>query len=141
MGGLFLTLAGTAVVVVAGASDVAVGTGSLFGNVMMLGAALLWGTYTAYNKILVDVIMPTAATFFGILAALPVLTAIGAFYQPTLEWDQVDRWVWVAIVFSGGLSAGLAFILWNRVVREVGASIDYNLVPFVALLGGAAFSE
>ena len=138
--GFSLTMAGTALVVVAGSSEVAIGTGSLFGNLMMLIAALLWGGYTAYNKPLVDKLSPTAVTFFEILAALPVLLAIGALYQPTLNWTQVDGWAWSALLFSGVLAAGIAFIFWNWTVRSIGASrtaVYYNLVPFVALLGGA----
>jgi drug/metabolite transporter (DMT)-like permease len=50
--------------------------------------------------------------------------------------------VWIAIVFSGGLSTGLAIAIWNTAVKNVGASntaVYGNLVPFVALLGGMLF--
>lgn len=140
--GLVVSLVGTALVVAAGPSTV--GVGSLWGNALMLAAAVLWGAYTAYNKRVVDDVSPTGATFMGILVALPLLIAIGLPDLPHVAWQAVDVWVWVAIVFSGGLSTGIAFVIWNTAVKDVGASntaIYGNLVPFVALLGGFLFLD
>jgi drug/metabolite transporter (DMT)-like permease len=141
-GGLLLSLTGTICVVAAGSERIALSAGSLFGNGMMLLAAMLWGGYTATNKSVVHDVTPTAATFFGILVALPFLVGIGTPYLPAVDWGAVDAWVWTAIVFSGGLSTGIAFVIWNTAVKQVGASntaVYNNLVPFVALLGGYLF--
>lgn len=135
--GLLISLVGTGLVIAAGAD--ATLSGSLFGNLLMLLAAMLWGAYTAFNKTVVHDVSPTGATFFGILVALPFLAAIGLPYIDTVDWSAVDRWVWGAIVFSGGLSTGIAFAIWNTAVKAVGASntaVYSNLVPLVALLGG-----
>lgn len=142
--GLLLSLAGTGLVVAAGARGTAVGTGSLFGNVMMLAAAAFWGAYTAYNKSVVHEVSPTGATFMGIVVAMPVLLAISGPYWSAVEWSRVDVWVWIAILFSGGLSTGIAVAIWNTAVKNVGASntaVYGNLVPFVALLGGFLFLD
>lgn len=135
--GLLISLLGTGLVIAAGA-DAAL-SGSLFGNLLMLLAAVLWGAYTAFNKTVVHDVSPTGATFFGILVALPFLTAIGLPYVDTVVWSAVDTWVWAAIIFSGGLSTGIAFAIWNTAVKTVGPSntaVYSNLVPLVALLGG-----
>jgi drug/metabolite transporter (DMT)-like permease len=140
--GLLLSLGGTGLVVAAGATEASVGGGSLFGNVMMLAAAAFWGAYTAYNKSVVHDVSPTGATLMGVLIAMPVLLAISGPYWSAVQWEQVDVWVWIAIVFSGGLSTGLAIAIWNTAVKNVGASntaVYGNLVPFVALLGGMLF--
>ncbi len=139
--GLAVSLIGTMAVVWAGAQDVTLG-GSLYGNLIMLLGAVLWGAYTAFNKSIVHDVSPTGATFFGIMVALPFLIGIGIPYLDTVEWARVTAWVWVAIVFSGGLSTGIAFAIWNTAVKNVGASntaVYSNLVPFVALLGGVLF--
>ena len=136
--GLTISLIGTGLVVAAGAGDVNFG-GSLFGNLLMLLAAVLWGAYTAFNKTVVHDVSPTGATFFGILVALPFLFGVGVPYFDTVPWEQVDLWVWGAILFSGGFSTGLAVAIWNTAVKNVGASntaVYGNLVPLVALLGG-----
>lgn len=142
--GLAVSLAGTVLVVAAGSDRVALGAGSLFGNALMLTGAVLWGTYTALNKSVVHEVEPVAVTFFGILVALPCLGAIGAPYASTVAWAEVDLWVWVAIVFSGGLSTGVAFVVWNTAVRNVGASntaVYNNLVPLIAVFGGWLFLD
>lgn len=139
--GLSISLFGTVAVVWAGAQDVTLG-GTLYGNLIMLLGAVLWGAYTAFNKSIVHDVSPTGATFFGILIALPFLVGIGVPYLDTVEWNSVTAWVWVAIVFSGGLSTGIAFAIWNTAVKNVGASntaVYSNLVPFVALIGGVLF--
>lgn len=139
--GLGVSLIGTVAVIWAGAQDAITG-GTLFGNLVMLSAAVLWGAYTAFNKSIVHDVSPTGATFFGILVALPLLAGIGTPYLATVDWSDVTVWVWVAIVFSGGLSTGIAFAIWNTAVKNVGASntaVYNNLVPFVALLGGMLF--
>ena len=141
--GLGISLIGTIIVVLAASSDVALG-GSLYGNLIMLAGAVLWGAYTAFNKSVVHDVSPTGATFFGILVALPFLIGIGIPYLDTVEWSRVTWWVWAAIVFSGGLSTGIAFAIWTTAVKNVGASntaVYSNLVPFVALLGGVLFLD
>lgn len=135
--GLLVSLVGTGLVVATGAEPAL--RGSLVGNLLMLAAAILWGAYTAFNKSVVHDISPTGATFFGILVALPFLLGIGSPYLDTVNWPGVSWWVWGAIVFSGGLSTGIAFAIWNTAVKHVGAShtaVYSNLVPFVALIGG-----
>ena len=142
--GLVLSMTGTALVVLAASDTVALQAGTVFGNVVILIGAVLWGAYTALNKPVVHDISPVAATFFGILIALPLLAMIGAPYVSEVAWGEVDAWVWLAIVFSGGLSTGLAFVIWNTAVRNVGASntaVYNNLVPFVALTGGVVFLD
>lgn len=137
--GLAVSLAGTALVVLAGAQTVGLQVGSLFGNLMMLGASFLWGAYTALNKPIVQRISPVAFAFMGILIALPVLTAIGSPYFGEVAWGEVHLWVWAALIFSGGFSTGIAYFIWSTAVKHVGAShtaVYGNLVPFVALLGG-----
>jgi len=138
-GGLLVALTGAGLVIAAGATSGAVGSGTLFGNGMMLVAAMLWGGYTALAKRLVDQASILATTFFGVLAALPVLFAVGMVYEPTVAWDAVDRWVVGALLFSGGLVVGLMFVLWNQGIRRVGSSntaVYYYLVPVVALIAG-----
>lgn len=139
--GLLVSLVGTGLVIGAGLGSAELG-GSLYGNLLMLLAAVLWAAYTTFNKTVVHDVSPTGATFFGIVVALPFLVGIGVPYLDTVQWSQVTGWVWGAIIFSGGLSTGLAVAIWNTAVKNVGASntaVYGNLVPFVALIGGALF--
>ena len=134
---LVLSLAGTSVVVIGGAQAVELSPGTLEGNLLMLGAAVCWGAYTALCKPVLQDITPTGLTFFGLLFALPFLIGMSIPYLEVVEWSEIELEVWGAIIFSGGLSTGLAFVFWNVAVHNVGPShtaVFSNLVPFVALL-------
>ncbi len=140
--GLFISLAGTALVILDGATNATLTESSLFGNTMMLMGAVVWGGFTTYNKAIVHDVSPLGVTFFGLLVALPLLVGLGIPYWSTVQWAEVDTWVWWAIVYSGALSTGIAFLIWNNAVKTVGPSntaVYNNLVPFVAVLGGAWF--
>lgn len=133
--GLCVSLGGTTIVVAGGATGLAPGT--LFGNVLMLFAALFWGLYTAFSRPMLNQVTPIGLSFFGLSIGLPILWVIGLPYMGSVIWGEIDLWVWLAILYSGALSTGVAVALWNRAIREVGASQTAaynNLVPFVALI-------
>lgn len=140
-GGLVLSLAGTALVVLAGVGAVDLTEDTLFGNGLMLAGAVAWAGYTVLSRpVLKTDVSATGLAFFGILVALPFLWGLGVTEWGEIAWAGVDGWVWAAVVFSGGLSTGLAYALWNTGVRGVGpsqAAIYNNLVPVVALASGA----
>ena len=140
-GGLVVALTGAALVIAAGGTA---GGGTLFGNGMMLAAALLWGSYTALLKRLVDRASILATTVFGVLGALPVLLAVGAVFEPTVAWGAVDGGAVGSLLFSGGLAVGLMFVLWNQGVRRIGSSntaVYYYLAPVVALVAGVVLLD
>ena len=139
-GGLALSLAGTALVVLAGHASPDFANDTLFGNGLMLLGAMLWAAYTVFSRpVLKAGVSATGLAFFGILVSLPVLWALGFSEMGQVDWAAVDGTVWLALLFSGGLSTGLAYALWNTAVQRVGPSqtaIYNNLVPVFALSSG-----
>lgn len=138
---LFVVLCGTLIIIFAGKHDFDFGSSTFKGNLMMLAASALWGSYTAFSRPVVARIPPIILAFLGILVALPVLALIAAPRYDEVVWAKVDLGVWLAILFSGGLSTGVTFVIWTTAVKNVGASqtaVFGNLVPFVALLSSAA---
>ena len=139
--GLLLSTLGVGVVVLAGEGEIDFSGEVFLGNVLMLVGSVMWALYTVYSRpALARGAAPLGLAFFSVLVAFPVLAALGLATVQTTAWAAVDAWVWAALVFSGGLSTGLAYYLWNIAVRRVGPSQTAafsNLVPFVALV--AAF--
>ncbi len=134
---LVVVLVGAVIIVLGGSKTIDFGSDTFVGNLIMLGAALTWGVYTALNKPALSYVSATGLTFLGLLFALPFLFALGAAFYETVEWHRVTALHWGAILYSGGLSTGLAIALWNNAVNRVGASdtaVFGNLVPVVALL-------
>jgi drug/metabolite transporter (DMT)-like permease len=53
------------------------------------------------------------------------------------DWASISPGAWGGLVFSGGLSIALAYILWYYGVRHLGSSrtaVYSNTVPVVALI-------
>ncbi|NNF58723.1 MAG: DMT family transporter [Rhodothermaceae bacterium] len=136
--GVLLSFVGVLTVVLAGEGQVDFSSDAFVGNMLMLAGAVMWALYTVLSRpVMARGADPLAFTFFGVLVAMPILIALGLFTLPATDWAAVDGWTWLALLFSGGLSTGLAYYLWNVAVRRVGPSqtaVFSNLVPFVALL-------
>ncbi|MDQ7040431.1 MAG: DMT family transporter [Rhodothermus sp.] len=137
--GLLGSLLGTALVVIYGPRALSFSRDALLGNLLMTGAAVAWGAYTALSQPYVHRMDPASLTFFGLLLAYPVLALLGLPYLDTIRWSTVDTFVWGALIFSGTLSTGLTLAFWNHAIRHVGPSHTAafgNLVPVVALVSG-----
>ncbi|TDI77757.1 MAG: EamA/RhaT family transporter [Bacteroidetes bacterium] len=135
--GIGVTMIGTAAVILTGKGSVDISTSFLFGNLMMLTAAMLWGLNTVLTRKLVHRVTPVGITFIGLIVALPLIGLVSIPFWNTVDWGGVTWVIWLAIVFSGSLSTGLAIVAWNYAVKKVGASHTsafQNLVPLVALL-------
>ena len=136
---LSLTIAGAVVIVLGGSASRAIGGESLVGNLSMIAAAFCWGAFTTTSKRLTRRINPSGVAILGLLFALPFLTAIGLPRLASADWASIGVWEWLAIVYSGGLSVGLAIAIWTRAVKKAGPShtaIYGNLVPVIAVLVG-----
>ena len=137
--GLTITLTGTVVIVLTGANEVTLGSSALFGNIVILGASICWGAYTALSKPVLRDVTPSGLAFLGLIPALPILYGISVPYFADVWWPSVSLWIWIAIVFSGALSTGVAIITWSMSVQHLGSSHTAafgNMVPVVALVAG-----
>lgn len=134
--GLVISIAGTIWVVLYGSTTVELASQAMTGNLIILVAAMLWGSYTALTRPLVQHMSPTALTVLALAVAFPVLFLFAVPVVGDVAWHDVHWWHWLLVFTSGSLSTGIAIVLWNRGVRTIGPSHTAafnNLVPFVAL--------
>lgn len=135
--GLLVILTGTATIVLGGTQSLSLSSDTFLGNLLMIGAACCWGAYTALSKPMMKRVAPMSLTFLGLLVVFPVLVGIASPYWGSVQWEAVNMWVWLAIIFSGGLSTGIAVGMWSRAVLHLGpayTSAFGNLVPLIALI-------
>jgi len=138
--GLLVALTGTALVALA-RPDPAPGSvqDSALGNGVMLVAALAWSLYTTLNGRLKKLVPPGTGAFTGMLVALPCLFAVAAIQPGWRPLSTLSGTTWATLVFSGTLSVGLTFAVWNAAIAHVGptttAAFAY-LTPLVAALVG-----
>ena len=134
--GLAIALVGT-VIVALQKGDVTAGREHLRGNLLILGAALVWAGGTVYSKPLLKRISPMQLAASAAIIALPmhVIFAVGRYELslPALHSPSL----WLIIIYAGVLSSGLSQPMWHFGVRQAGAShaaIVQNLIPLVAIV-------
>ncbi len=131
-----LTLSTTGLALVVGGDAIGF-RGALAGNVLMLGAAVLWTAYTIAAKPLVDVLGARATTAWTMgLGAIPLILVC----MPSVaaqRWSAVGAGAWAAAVFSSLGALVLAYLIWYRGVARLGATrtaFYSNFSPAITLL-------
>lgn len=132
-----IALSITGVVLVLGGTISADGASHLVGDLMILAAVVAWAFYTTlllpFTK-RVDALRLAAWTLLGGVIPLVVIAA------PALlrtEWGAVTPLTWSAVLYSGLMAMVVAYLLWYRGVKEIGATrtaMFGNLQPIVAIL-------
>lgn len=108
----------------------------LWGDVLLVLAALMWGVYSVGVTLAVRKRAPlevtAASMLLGSLLLLPV-----ALLKP---WPEAGPGAWLALLYTAAGGAFLAFTLWGEVLRRHPASRVapfMNLTPALALLFAA----
>lgn len=115
--------------------------GTWIGVALVLSGAFAWALFTVLARpVLLRGVSSLGLTFWGLLVAFPLLAALGVPGILDVPWERVGWEVWGALVFSGALSIGAAYVIWNASVRSLGPSrtaLYSNLVPFAGVGAGA----
>lgn len=135
-GGVLLSIAGIALVILGGAAARS-GDATWLGNLIVLAGAFCWAIFTVllepytHRVSLVDI---SALTLVG--GAVPLLI-VSAPAMIATRWSSVRPLTWAAIAYSGIGSLVIAYLFWYRGVRVIGptrTAIYSNLQPVIALL-------
>lgn len=134
--GLTISTAGIATIVLGSGAEVAFGP-TMKGDLLVLGATVLWSVYTVGSKPLADRFGPITATAWTMgLGAVPlVLVSLPAVLAE--PWGQVRPATWAGIAFSAFGALVVAYLIWYRGVQRIGPSrtaLYSNVTPLVAML-------
>ena len=135
--GIGLSFAGIALVTWGGARAVGFGGDTVVGDLLTLGGAALWATYTVVSAPYVrryGALPVTAATMWigtvGLFAiGLPELLGTDA--------SAIRPAAWGGLAYAGVLGIGVAYLLWYTSVGSIGSTrtaLYSNVVPIGALL-------
>jgi drug/metabolite transporter (DMT)-like permease len=142
--GLLITTLGTAAIA-AESGSVSASPEHLVGNLFILAAAVIWAAATVTSRPLLRQVSPLQLAFWSTFLTTPIHLMMNAAKLPEavprlLEWPTFG-----ALLYSGLLSTGLAYVTWHYGVQAVGAShasAFQNVVTLVGVLGGwALFGE
>jgi drug/metabolite transporter (DMT)-like permease len=108
----------------------------LFASLLMSCAGVAWGAYSILGQSSGDPLRTTAGNF---LRAAPFCLLLLAFsyWQGSLIWPDVPGAVYAML--SGGLTSGLGYALWYRVLPQLKTQHAATLqlsVPLITTLGG-----
>ncbi len=107
------------------------------GDLLALGAALMWALYTLLAAPLLTRHAPIKFTALTVaIGMIPLfLLALPAFF--TTDWASVNSSGWLGVFYSGGLAIAVGYVLWNRGVQQVGparTAVYANLNPVLAAI-------
>ncbi len=135
--GFVLSMSGILVVSGQNTTDV-----HLFGDLLGIGAAVIWGVYSCAIRIIGErgygTVQITRRTFgYGVLFLLP--TSAFLTFEPSLE-PLYDLVVTGNLLFLGLGASAVCFATWNFAVARIGAmktSVYLYLMPLVTVLSAA----
>lgn len=140
--GLALASFGTALVIgrplTAGSTDFP----ALVGDLLSLGAAVLWALYTITARPLLERYPALTVTAWSMAAGTLFLLPLALPELATQSWTALSPGSWAAFAFSTVISGSIAFSLWYQGVQRIGVTrtiVYHYLVPLVAVLFAALF--
>lgn len=143
---LAIAFTGTLLVTASGSvgeRDTAAGPNELWGNLAILASMMTFAWTTVISKPILEVVPATRLAFLSVLVSLPGHWILAT---PFLGFTEPARpgLLGFSLFYSGVLSTGVAYALWNRSVRTIGpartATFSY-LVPVVALAVAWSFLD
>jgi drug/metabolite transporter (DMT)-like permease len=140
LAGALVAFAGVAIVVTAG-KELAIGA-SLVGDLLTLGAAVLWAVYTVAGTRMLRSVDPLQATAWAVLGGMLFLLPFGALEIATSPPPPVSIAVVAGVLFSGTFAAGIANVFVFNAIRFLGptrVTASQFLVPAGAVVLGAVF--
>lgn len=137
LAGVTGTLLGIALVVVGRGERLSLGSSTVRGDLLMIGASMLWSAYTVGGRRLISTYGALRMTAWTLWIGTPALVLIGLPSLATTDFGAVGSATWVGVAYAGFVSIGLAYLLWYRGVERLGnnrTAVYSNLVPVAALL-------
>ena len=137
--GVILAFSGVAAIVGGGSNPISLVSDTFRGDLIIVCAAVTWAVFTIRSKQFLK--RYTALQFSGIMTLIGavVLTGLAFFRAESTDWIDVSIPAYGGMIYSGMLSIGLAYLIWNNGIVNVGpvkTSVYQNLVPVLGLFFG-----
>ena len=139
--GVGVAMLGVAVIVYRGLGE---SGASLPGDLLVMGAAVCWGSYAVLSLSLLERYSPLAVAaysmLFGGLAVLP----LASLQLPGVDWGAVSLGGWGAFAYSALLVAAFGFTFWQRGISRIGANrmlVYQYLITLVGVIAGVVLFD
>lgn len=135
--GMTLSLAGVVMIVAGSGKKIAWGGTDMLGDVICLGAAVLWALNTNLQKPLLGRYSPIQLTLIMMTIGAVGLSLVALPAAFRMSWGAVEWPRYGAAVWSGSFSIAMANVIWSHGVQRLGPGRTGNfgnLIPVVALV-------
>lgn len=132
--GMIATLAGVGLVIAGGPGEISFSSATVVGDLLIMGAAVVWALYTVGSRDLVRKYGSLAVTAWVMWVGTALLVVLGI--PDLLAFDGAPPGAWAAVAFAGFFGIGLAYLLWYIGVRVLGnthTAVYQNMVPIGAI--------
>lgn len=130
-----LSLVGAYFVIVVGEGE---GSGTLYGNLLMVCACLCWTGYILATPKLMDACSSIRVSTWQAIAAVVTLAPFALAEHES--WVSVSPKAWLCIFLLAAGCSALGYVLYNDAIRFVDSltvSLTININPIAACIGGA----
>ncbi len=137
--GIFFAFSGVVLIVITGKNPISFGSDTFLGDMLIIAAAMVWGLFTILSKQFLTRYTPLQFSAIMSTVGAIALTTIAIPHITVTNWASLSAGAWGGAVYSGLLSIGLAYLIWNNGILKVGAvktATYQNLVPVLGLLFG-----
>ncbi len=140
--GVLISLAGVAVIINNSLTEITVGGGSFFGDLLVVGAAFVWAIYTVVSGPMVMTRGPLWVTAWAMLFGAIILTLADLPAVLNTNYGAIPTLGWVAWFATAILGGALAFVWYCSGISRLGVArgMAYSfLIPVVAIATSIAF--
>tara|TARA_Y200000002_G_scaffold126387_2_gene103952 strand:- start:17981 stop:18859 length:879 start_codon:yes stop_codon:yes gene_type:complete len=142
--GIGLAFTGIILIVTGSKAGISIASKTFLGDMIILCAAISWGVYTILAKRFLKKYPSTQFTGVMSIVGMVFLLIIGLPNLLHVNWTGISLKGWGGIFYSGLLSIGLAYLIWNHSVSKIGAvrtAAYQNLVPVLGLIFGVVLLQ
>lgn len=115
---------------------------SLIGDLLVLLAAMGFGSYTVLSMRLLGRYSPLAVATYPILFGGPLVLLLSIPFFTELGWEGVGVGAWAAVAFSAVFATAFAFSAWQRGISRIGANrvlVYQYLISLTGVASGVVF--
>lgn len=137
--GVVLAFSGVALIMGGGPQGLSLSAETVSGDLIIVLSAMVFASYSLFSKPLLKKYTPIelSTIIMTIGAGSLILIALPSLFR--LDYGSVSALSYIGVIYSGVLSIGLAYIIWNYGIQQVGpvrTATYQNLVPVLGLLLG-----
>ncbi|XWN36505.1 MAG: DMT family transporter [Balneola sp.] len=137
--GVVFAFSGVALIVAGGNNEISFESDTFLGDIITILSAVVWAVYTVLSKRYLRFYNSTQFSAFMALVGFICLSLIGAPSLLELNWGSISPKAYGGLIYSGTLSVGIAYLIWNNGIVKIGAvrtATYQNLVPVLGLVFG-----